>query len=85
MPAWFIKKTSRLFTLIASLIFVAPAIGQDTIMLEFGVISIDNYTAVVHRYMRTLTVLGQSMTAILDRTVDIRMKIVSEQNELSIS
>jgi ABC-type phosphate/phosphonate transport system substrate-binding protein len=81
MPTWLHKRTSQLFALMAALTFVTPAIGKDTLALEFGVISTESSTSVVRKYMPTLKMLEQSMTAILDQTVDIRMKIVSEQKQ----
>jgi ABC-type phosphate/phosphonate transport system substrate-binding protein len=75
------KPTFQLLTLIAALTVVTPAIGKDTLTLNFGVFSTNNPTSVVRQYMPALKELEQSMTAKLDRTVDIRMHISSERGQ----
>jgi len=83
MPARLHKRTFQLLTLIAAIAAVTPANGEDTftLSLNFGVFSPENSTAVVRRYMPTLKVLEQSMTAKLNRTVDIRMYIATEKDQ----
>lgn len=81
MPTRLHKRFSQLITLAAALIIVTPAYGKENLTLHFGVVSTDDLSAVVRKYMPALKVLEKSMTEKLDRTVDIRMQIVSEQEQ----
>ena len=75
------KPTFQLFAFIAALAVVTPALGKDTLTLNFGVFSTNTPTSVVRKYMPALKELEQSMTAKLDRTVDIRMHISSAREQ----
>jgi ABC-type phosphate/phosphonate transport system substrate-binding protein len=79
MPARLHKRTYQLLTLVAALTVVTPAIAKDALTLNFGVFSNANPTAVVRTYMPALKELESSMSAMLDRTVDIRMHISKDQ------
>ena len=79
MPARLHKRTYQFLTLVAALTVVTPAIAKDALTLNFGVFSNANPTAVVRTYMPALKELESSMSAMLDRTVDIRMHISKDQ------
>lgn len=75
------KRIPKLFALITAFCLVSPASGEDTLTLNFGVYSTDNATLVVRKYMPALKMLEHSLSAKLDRTVDIRMHIAKTQKQ----
>ena len=81
MPARLPKRTPKLLTLLAALLAVTPALGNETLSLNFGVFSTDDASSLVRRYMPTLKALETSMSTKLSRDVDIRMHISTNQNQ----